>query len=79
METFDIHDAMANLFQIIDRVEHGEEIAISRAGKPVAKIVPLTRVTPVGRGSLRGELVKDPLFLGGPDTTDAGAMEGARR
>jgi antitoxin (DNA-binding transcriptional repressor) of toxin-antitoxin stability system len=28
--------------RIIDRVEHGEEIIISRAGTPVAKVVPLT-------------------------------------
>jgi antitoxin (DNA-binding transcriptional repressor) of toxin-antitoxin stability system len=39
-------------------VERGEEIVISRAGKPVAKIVPLTRaVNRTARGSLRGQLV----------------------
>lgn len=55
---FNIHDAKANLSRIIDRVEHGEEIIISRAGAPVAKVVPLTRgVDRTGRGSLRGRLV----------------------
>jgi prevent-host-death family protein len=55
---FNIHDAKTNLSRIIDRVEHGEEIIISRAGNPVAKVVPLTReVKRVGRGSLRGKLV----------------------
>jgi prevent-host-death family protein len=38
---FNIHDAKTNLSRIIDRVEHGEEIVISRAGNPVAKVVPL--------------------------------------
>lgn len=55
---FNIHDAKTNLSRIIDRVEHGEEIVISRAGTPVAKVVPLTRtVDRTGRGSLRGSLV----------------------
>ncbi len=55
---FNIHDAKTNLSRIIERVERGEEIIISRAGKPVAKVIPLTRrVNRVGRGSLRGTLV----------------------
>jgi prevent-host-death family protein len=55
---FNIHDAKTNLSRIIDRVEHGEEIIISRAGTPVAKVVPLHRtVRRTGRGSLRGRLV----------------------
>jgi prevent-host-death family protein len=55
---FNIHDAKTNLSRIIERVEHGEEIIISRAGNPVAKVVPLTRrIDRDGRGSLRGQLV----------------------
>jgi prevent-host-death family protein len=54
---FNIHDAKTNLSRIIERVEHGEEIIISRAGNPVAKVVPLThRVDRDGRGSLRGQV-----------------------
>jgi prevent-host-death family protein len=54
---FNIHDAKTNLSRIIERVEHGEEIIISRAGNPVAKVIPLTgRVQRSGRGSLRGTL-----------------------
>lgn len=48
-EQFNIHDAKTNLSRIIERVERGEEIIISRAGHPVAKVP--------GRGSLRGKLV----------------------
>jgi len=56
-EQFNIHDAKTNLSRIIERVEHGEEIIISRAGRPVAKVIPLEgRVRRSGRGSLRGQL-----------------------
>jgi prevent-host-death family protein len=55
---FNIHDAKTNLSRIIERVEHGEEIIISRAGHPVARVIPLSRrVDRRGRGSLRGKLV----------------------
>jgi prevent-host-death family protein len=58
---FNIHEAKTNLSRIIERVEHGEEIIISRAGTPVAKVVPLTRtIHRMGRGSLRGQLVVTP-------------------
>ena len=55
---FNIHDAKTHLSRIIDRVEHGEEIIISRAGTPVARVTPLNRgVDRTGRGSLAGRLV----------------------
>ncbi len=57
---FNIHEAKTNLSRIIDRVEHGEEIVISRAGQPVAKVIPLVRrVHRGGYGSLRGQIVFD--------------------
>ncbi|MDG4766829.1 type II toxin-antitoxin system prevent-host-death family antitoxin [Solwaraspora sp. WMMD406] len=55
---FNIHEAKTNLSRIIERVEHGEEIIISRAGTPVAKVIPLHReVIRKGRGSLKNLLV----------------------
>ena len=55
---YNIHDAKTNLSRIIDRVERGEEIIISRAGIPVAKVIPLSpRANRSGRGSLAGRLV----------------------
>jgi prevent-host-death family protein len=60
-EQYNIHDAKTNLSRIIARVEHGEEIIISRAGRPVAKVIPLAgKVQRSGRGSLRGKLVLAP-------------------
>jgi prevent-host-death family protein len=56
-DAYNIHDAKTNLSCIIDRVEHGEEIIISRAGTPVAKLVPLNpRAERTSRGSLAGRL-----------------------
>jgi prevent-host-death family protein len=55
---YNIHDAKTNLSRIIERVEHGEEVIISRAGTPVARVIPLfQRVNRTARGSLRGTLV----------------------
>jgi prevent-host-death family protein len=62
-EQFSIDDPKTNLSRIIERVEHGEEIIISRAGRPVAKVIPLSGRAVVqrgGRGSLRGRLVLAP-------------------
>jgi prevent-host-death family protein len=57
IEQFNIHEAKTNLSRIIERVERGEEIIISRAGRPVAKVIPLVRsVSRTARGSLRGRL-----------------------
>jgi prevent-host-death family protein len=37
---FDIDDAKANLYRIIERVKRGEEIIISRAGTPWQRSFP---------------------------------------
>ena len=36
-----IYEAKTNFSKVISRVEAGEEIIIARAGRPVARIVPL--------------------------------------
>ena len=57
---YDIHDAKTTLSRMIDRVEHGEEIIISRAGTPVAKVIALNpQAKRTRRGSLAGKLVID--------------------
>jgi prevent-host-death family protein len=55
--SYNIHEAKTQLSRIIERVERGEEVVISRAGTPVAKVVPLTgTVHRRGRGLLRDRL-----------------------
>ena len=41
METFNIHEAKTHLSRLIDRVAGSGGFIIAKAGKPVAKIVPL--------------------------------------
>ncbi len=55
MASFNVHEAKTHLSQLLDRVEKGEQIVISRAGRPVARLSPLTtqRRTP---GRLKGKL-----------------------
>lgn len=57
-EQFNIHEAKTQLSRIIERVEKGEQIVISRAGVPVAKVVPFpTKVNRSSGGSLAGQIV----------------------
>lgn len=40
MDSYSLADAKARLSELIDRVEAGESVEITRRGKPVAKVVP---------------------------------------
>ncbi|MDQ2802375.1 MAG: type II toxin-antitoxin system prevent-host-death family antitoxin [Pseudomonadota bacterium] len=46
MPTVNIHAAKTQLSRLIDEAAAGREIVIARAGKPVAKLVPLTASRP---------------------------------
>ena len=48
-----VHDAKADLSRLLDRVEAGEEVVIARAGKPVAKLVPIPAAQPRVPGRLK--------------------------
>jgi prevent-host-death family protein len=41
MPVVNIYKAKTHLSQLLEQVENGEEIVIARAGKPVAKLVPI--------------------------------------
>lgn len=41
METINIHEAKTHFSKLLMRVHAGEQIIISKAGKPYAKLVPL--------------------------------------
>ena len=52
-----MHEAKTNLSKLVERVEAGEEIVIGRAGKPVARLVPLPpRSANRERGRLKGRM-----------------------
>ncbi|MBC8093683.1 MAG: type II toxin-antitoxin system Phd/YefM family antitoxin [Pseudonocardia sp.] len=50
-----IHEAKTNLSRLLERVAAGERVVISKAGTPVAELVPHRR-TPVVFGGLREEI-----------------------
>lgn len=50
-----IHEAKTQLSRLVDEVAAGREIIIAKAGKPVAKLVPLGRATRK-LGTLKGKL-----------------------
>jgi prevent-host-death family protein len=66
-KTVNIHDAKTNLSNLIAEVEAGAEVVIARAGKPVAKLVPIRvkKAAPTRRnlaGSLKGKIWIGPDF-----------------
>ena len=56
MNVVNVHDAKTHLSRLLDRAAAGEEIVIGRAGKPVARLVPLERKRPVRFGLLKGQI-----------------------
>lgn len=51
-----MHEAETHLSRLLDRAAAGEEIVIGRAGKPVARLVPLGSRREVRFGLLRGQM-----------------------
>ncbi|MBS3936108.1 MAG: type II toxin-antitoxin system prevent-host-death family antitoxin [Sulfuritalea sp.] len=43
MEAVNIHDAKTNLSRLVDQAAAGAEIIIAKAGKPVARLMPLEK------------------------------------
>ena len=57
MTKINIHDAKTRLSRLVEEVETGEEIVIARAGKPVARLVPIKAKGILRRkGLLKGKI-----------------------
>lgn len=54
--TINIHEAKTHLSKIVDEVAAGREVIIAKAGKPMARLAPLTRIRPKKLGLLKGKL-----------------------
>ncbi len=54
-----MHEAKTKLSQLVERAEAGEDIVIARHGKPVARLVPISRTSSLAavHGALRGRIV----------------------
>ncbi len=52
-----IHDAKTNLSRLVDEAANGTEIVIAKAGRPMAKLVPLKSAIAVRKpGFLKGKI-----------------------
>ena len=63
MDSVNIHEAKTHFSRLVERAEAGEEIVIARAGRPVARLVPLRRrLQPRQGGQWRGQVTIAPDF-----------------
>lgn len=58
MPTFNIHEAKTHFSKLLERVLKGEEVIIAKAGKPVARILPVvanttTRTPGIDKGKIK--------------------------
>lgn len=65
MNVVNVHDAKTNFSKLLDRVANGERIIIGKAGKPVARLEPISLTAKskkvVGGGFRLQEKVGKPL------------------
>ncbi|HEY8207182.1 MAG TPA: type II toxin-antitoxin system prevent-host-death family antitoxin [Myxococcaceae bacterium] len=53
-----VHEAKTQLSKLLDRAHRGEEVVISKGGKPYARLMPLEPPPPRKGGWLAGKLGK---------------------
>jgi prevent-host-death family protein len=60
MDTVNLYEAKTNLSLLVERAARGEEIVIAKAGRPLARLVPLAkRTSPRPLGLLANEVGAD--------------------
>lgn len=58
MTTINIHEAKTTFSRLIENVLQGDDVTIARAGKPVARLVPIKEAKIIRKpGSLKGKIV----------------------
>ena len=58
-----LHEAKTHFSKLIERVRQGEEIIVAKAGKPVAKLLPIAQGAQVRvPGSARGKITMSADF-----------------
>lgn len=60
MKEVNIHEAKTHLSKLLQLVAEGEEVLISKSGKPVAKLVPINN----SKGSRKPGLLKGKIVIG---------------
>lgn len=56
MQTVNIYEAKTHFSKLVNAVIHGNEILIAMAGKPVAKLVPISKKSERRFGVLKGKI-----------------------
>jgi prevent-host-death family protein len=63
MKTVSVHEAKTHLSRLLERVAAGDEVIISKSGKPVARLIAITSERPkVVLGSDRNKVQIAPDF-----------------
>jgi len=77
MAVVNVHEAKTHLSRLLARAAAGEEIVIARAGKPVAKLVPLpAALKPRKPGLLKGQFTLPDSFFEPLPEEELAAWEG---
>jgi prevent-host-death family protein len=78
VKSVNIHEAKTHLSRLLDEVSRGEEVTIAKAGKPIARLVPVTPSRPTRTpGFLRGKIrISDDFDAPLPDDVQR-SFEGA--
>ncbi len=65
MRQVNVHEAKTHFSKLLEQIEHGEEIIVARAGKPVMKMIRYVPDKPPKRkpGRLKGKIVIHPSFF----------------
>ena len=58
MKVINVHEAKTQLSKLLDRAHRGEEVVISKGGKPYARLCPLEPLAPRRGGWLSGKVGK---------------------
>jgi len=61
MATVNIHEAKTKLSRLLQEVVNGQDVVIAKAGKPIARIVPIQEPPPRTPGLATGQLT--PAFF----------------
>lgn len=76
LDTINLYEAKTQLSRLIERAAAGEEIVIAKAGRPVARLVPLAKSGPRRLDVLAGQVRVGPDFDAPLPSTIAAAFKG---
>lgn len=58
MTTVNVHQAKTHLSRLLEQVARGDEVVIAKAGKPVARLVPVAARRPRRPGIAKGRVTE---------------------